>query len=77
MRILLADDHGLFVEGLTNLLSAGGYMVGFESLDPSQRRLHSIVAALPQTGEERAFLVLGVQPAYQAVRKIELEQLTR
>jgi two-component system NarL family response regulator len=27
MRILLADDHGLFVEGLTNLLRAGGYTV--------------------------------------------------
>jgi DNA-binding NarL/FixJ family response regulator len=27
MRILLADDHGLFVEGLTNLLRAGGYVV--------------------------------------------------
>ncbi len=27
MRILLADDHSLFVEGLTNLLRAGGYTV--------------------------------------------------
>jgi DNA-binding NarL/FixJ family response regulator len=27
MRLLLADDHGLFVEGLTNLLRAGGYVV--------------------------------------------------
>lgn len=27
MRILLADDHGLFVEGLQNLLQAGGYEV--------------------------------------------------
>jgi DNA-binding NarL/FixJ family response regulator len=27
MRILLADDHGLFVEGLQNLLQAGGYKV--------------------------------------------------
>ena len=27
MRILLADDHGLFVEGLQNLLQAGGYAV--------------------------------------------------
>ncbi len=27
MRILLADDHGLFVEGLSNLLRAGGYTV--------------------------------------------------
>jgi DNA-binding NarL/FixJ family response regulator len=27
MRILLADDHGLFVEGLCNLLCAGGYTV--------------------------------------------------
>ncbi len=27
MRILLADDHGLFVEGLSNLLRAGGYAV--------------------------------------------------
>ncbi len=27
MRILLADDHGLFTEGLSNLLRAGGYAV--------------------------------------------------
>jgi DNA-binding NarL/FixJ family response regulator len=27
MRILLVDDHGLFVEGLRNLLQAGGYEV--------------------------------------------------
>jgi DNA-binding NarL/FixJ family response regulator len=27
LRILLADDHGLFVEGLQNLLLAGGYEV--------------------------------------------------
>jgi DNA-binding NarL/FixJ family response regulator len=27
MRILLADDHTLFVEGLRNLLAAGGYAV--------------------------------------------------
>ncbi|HNS51724.1 MAG TPA: response regulator transcription factor [Anaerolineae bacterium] len=27
MRILLADDHGLFLEGLHNLLRAGGYEV--------------------------------------------------
>ncbi len=27
MKILLADDHGLFVEGLSNLLRAGGYTV--------------------------------------------------
>jgi DNA-binding NarL/FixJ family response regulator len=27
MRILLADDHGLFLEGLQNLLRAGGYQV--------------------------------------------------
>src|SRR5512137_229554 len=26
-RILLADDHGLFLEGLQNLLRAGGYQV--------------------------------------------------
>jgi len=26
-RILLADDHGLFLEGLQNLLQAGGYQV--------------------------------------------------
>jgi DNA-binding NarL/FixJ family response regulator len=38
MRILLADDHGLFIEGLQNLLQAGGYEVvgtaldGFEAL---------------------------------------------
>ena len=38
MRILLADDHGLFTEGLQNLLQAGGYEVvgtafdGFEAL---------------------------------------------
>jgi DNA-binding NarL/FixJ family response regulator len=27
MKILLADDHGLFLEGLNNLLRAGGYTV--------------------------------------------------
>lgn len=27
MRILLADDHGLFAEGLQNLLRAGGHLV--------------------------------------------------
>jgi DNA-binding NarL/FixJ family response regulator len=27
MRVLLADDHGLFLEGLSNLLQAGGYQV--------------------------------------------------
>jgi len=27
LRILLADDHGLFLEGLTNLLRAGRYAV--------------------------------------------------
>ncbi len=27
MKILLADDHGLFVEGISNLLQAGGYTV--------------------------------------------------
>lgn len=38
MKILLADDHGLFSEGLQNLLRAGGYDVvgtardGFEAL---------------------------------------------
>jgi DNA-binding NarL/FixJ family response regulator len=45
MRILLADDHGLFVEGLTNLLRAGGYTVvgaardGLEALQLA-RALH-------------------------------------
>ena len=38
MKILLVDDHGLFLEGLQNLLQAGGYSVvgaahdGFEAL---------------------------------------------
>jgi DNA-binding NarL/FixJ family response regulator len=38
MRILLADDHGLFLEGLQNLLQAGGFDVvgtacnGYEAL---------------------------------------------
>lgn len=45
MRILLADDHGLFVEGLANLLQAGGYEVvgaaydGLEALQMA-RALH-------------------------------------
>ena len=45
MRILLADDHGLFVEGLTNLLRAGGFVVvgaaqdGLEALQLA-RTLH-------------------------------------
>ena len=42
MRILLADDHGLFVEGLQNLLHAGGHLVvgtardGLEALDQAR-----------------------------------------
>src|SRR5512136_2550862 len=45
LRILLADDHGLFVEGLQNLLQAGGYQVvgaasnGLEALQLA-RALH-------------------------------------
>jgi DNA-binding NarL/FixJ family response regulator len=45
MRILLADDHGLFLEGLQNLLTAGGYQVvgaardGLEALQLA-RALH-------------------------------------
>jgi DNA-binding NarL/FixJ family response regulator len=45
MRVLLADDHGLFLEGLTNLLNAGGYTVvgtvrdGLEAVR-SARALH-------------------------------------
>lgn len=45
MRILLADDHGLFVEGLTTLLRAGGFTVvgaardGLEALQLA-RSLH-------------------------------------
>jgi DNA-binding NarL/FixJ family response regulator len=45
MKILLADDHGLFVEGLQNLLRAGGYEVlgtasdGLEALQLA-RELH-------------------------------------
>ncbi len=44
-RILLADDHGLFLEGLQNLLQAGGYQVvgtardGLEALQLA-RKLH-------------------------------------
>ena len=39
MRILLVDDHGLFLEGMRNLLRAGGYQVvgaandGLEALE--------------------------------------------
>ena len=45
MRILLADDHGLFVEGLQNLLRAGGYEVigaAYDGLEALQlaRSLH-------------------------------------
>jgi two-component system NarL family response regulator len=45
MRIFLVDDHGLFLEGLQNLLRAGGYQVvgaardGFEALQLA-RALH-------------------------------------
>jgi DNA-binding NarL/FixJ family response regulator len=45
MKILLADDHGLFLEGLKNLLRAGGYQVvgaahdGLEALQLA-RALH-------------------------------------
>jgi DNA-binding NarL/FixJ family response regulator len=45
MRILLADDHGLFLEGLQNLLRAGGYEVvgaAYDGLEALQlaRELH-------------------------------------
>jgi len=45
MRILLADDHSLFVEGLQNLLRAGGYEVVGAAADGLQalqlaRELH-------------------------------------
>jgi DNA-binding NarL/FixJ family response regulator len=45
MKILLADDHGLFVEGLQNLLQAGGYEVvgaAYDGLEALQlaRTLH-------------------------------------
>jgi two-component system NarL family response regulator len=45
MRILLADDHGLFVEGLQNLLQTGGYDVvgaAYDGLEALQlaRALH-------------------------------------
>jgi DNA-binding NarL/FixJ family response regulator len=45
MRILLADDHSLFVEGLQNLLQAGGYEVvgaAYDGLQALQlaRELH-------------------------------------
>jgi DNA-binding NarL/FixJ family response regulator len=45
MRILLVDDHGLFVEGLRNLLQAGGYEVvgaAYDGLEALQlaRELH-------------------------------------
>ena len=45
MRILLVDDHGLFVEGLQNLLRAGGYEVvgaAYDGLEALQlaRELH-------------------------------------
>lgn len=45
LRLLLADDHGLFLEGLQNLLRAGGFQVvgaahdGLEALHLA-RRLH-------------------------------------
>lgn len=43
MKILLVDDHGLFLEGLGNLLRAGGYQVvgaahdGVEALELARR----------------------------------------
>jgi DNA-binding NarL/FixJ family response regulator len=45
MRILLVDDHGLFIEGLRNLLQAGGYEVvgaAYDGLQALQlaRELH-------------------------------------
>lgn len=51
MRILLADDHGLFLEGLQNLLRAGGYQVvgaarnGLEALHLA-RALHPDVVLM-------------------------------
>lgn len=51
MRILLADDHGLFVEGLQSLLKAGGYSVvgvagdGLKALEMA-RELHPDVVLM-------------------------------
>jgi DNA-binding NarL/FixJ family response regulator len=51
MRLLLADDHGLFLEGLGNLLRAGGYTVvgavrdGLEALQLA-RSLHPEVVLM-------------------------------
>jgi two-component system NarL family response regulator len=49
MRILLADDHGLFLEGLHNLLRAGGYEVvgaardGLEALKLARERRPDVI----------------------------------
>lgn len=49
MKILLADDHGLFVEGLQNLLQAGGYEVvgaaydGLEALQLARKLLPDLI----------------------------------
>lgn len=49
MRILLADDHGLFLEGLSNLLRAGGYQVvgaakdGLEALKLARARHPDVI----------------------------------
>jgi DNA-binding NarL/FixJ family response regulator len=49
MKILLADDHGLFSEGLQNLLRAGGYEVvgtardGFEALQLALRHHPDVI----------------------------------
>jgi DNA-binding NarL/FixJ family response regulator len=38
MKVLLVDDHGLFLEGLNNLLHAGGYTVVGAALNLARTR---------------------------------------
>lgn len=77
MRILLADDHGLFVEGLQNLLQAGGHEVvgaaydGFEALDLARERKPDLIlmdVRMPRcNGLEATRLIRAELPEIQIV----------
>lgn len=76
-RILIADDHGLFAEGLQNLLLAGGYQVvgiaydGLEALRLARQLNPNLIlmdVRMPKcTGLEATKLIKAEMPAVQIV----------
>ena len=76
-RILIADDHGLFAEGLQNLLLAGGYQVvgiaydGLEALRLARKLNPNLIlmdVRMPNcTGLEATKLIKAEMPEVQIV----------